>query len=450
MLADDHDAKHLPETVIDPSVDPCEQIVDAPPEASSIDVPRPGELVEGQYRIQRFLGSGGMGMVYLAHDEKLDRDVALKLILTDIRAKGHIIDGFQQEARAMAQVHHPNVVTIHAFGMRRDHPYFVMEYIPGENLARWRQRHSVLSPREALDLLDPLARGVQAIHDAEAIHRDLKPSNVLLGPEGRVAVTDFGLARSVTWGECKERMPLSGTPAYMAPEIARDDLIDPELMTRVDTYALGVIAFELLTGQLPFASTSLDQLLRKHAFDPPPLPSRVRPELSPAFDVPLLHALDKNPADRSRSPDLFRRELQRALESSTAPRSGLRFMVVDDEINALEATRELLSMSFPGAEVVTATDAAAAIEIAMQEPFDVIVTDLNMPQGGGSGLTSAIRGSIATAKIPIIVVTAYGGAPDWKMLRELGADRFLVKPIDIDMLVSAIRSVLDASGRLPP
>jgi serine/threonine-protein kinase len=343
-------------------------------------------------------------------------------------------------------VHHPNVVTIYAFGSRNGRPYLVMEYVPGSNLAVWRRQKGTVTPAEAVAVLEALCRGVQAIHDAGAIHRDLKPGNVLIGPAQRVAVTDFGLARSVRDGEPFSRSAITGTPAYLAPEIARSEQLSAELATRIDVYALGVMAFELLTGQPPFAGPGLPMLLNQHAFDPPPRPSALCSSLSPAFDAPLLQALVKPPAERTSSAEQLRRGLLDALEASeTAPRR-LRVLVVDDDASALLAVRELLRMSFPGADVVTMADPTSALAVARRARPDLVITDLHMPHGGGLALTSALRNNPATRDVPIVVVTAYGGGSDWRELRALGADRFLIKPIDIDTLVTVVRSLVARRG----
>ncbi|MEX1365635.1 MAG: serine/threonine-protein kinase [Nannocystaceae bacterium] len=400
-----------------------------------------GDVLDESFELTGVLGSGGMGTVYRARDLKLERDVAIKVIHADKLRDERAIGRFLSEARAMARVRHPNVVTIYAFGSRAGQPYLVMEYVPGENLAVWRQRSGPLTPAEAVVVLDPLMAGVQAIHDAGAIHRDLKPSNVLVGPVQRVAVTDFGLARPVERDEVRGSALVVGTPAYLAPELARGDALVPELATRIDIYALAVMAFELLTGRPPFAGPSLTALLEQHGFSEPPAPSQVGTGLPTAFDAPLLQALAKNPADRPPSVELLRTALLSALETSVAAPSGLRILVVDDECSALVAMHDLLQLSFPGSEVITVADPATAISLAHRAPPDVVITDLHMPHGGGAALTRALRQDERTDKVPIVVVTAYGGGSDWRQLRQMGADRFLVKPVDFDTLASVVRSL---------
>jgi serine/threonine protein kinase len=423
-------------------LDACE----LPDALDRLEGPRIGDTIDGIYRVCGLLGSGGMGTVYLARDTELQREVAVKMIHADKLSDQGVVRRFSTEARTMARVRHPNVVTIHALGLRHHRPYLVMEYVPGMNLAAWRQERGILAPADAVAVLDALCRGVQAIHDAGAIHRDLKPGNVLIGAQ-RVAVTDFGLARTVAEREPSSRSMLAGTPAYLAPEIARGEWLAPELATRIDIYALGVMAFELLTGQPPFAGPGVPVLLNQHAFERPPVPSEVCPSLPQAFDAPLLQALAKAPGERPASAEDFRSALLHALETSTteAPQR-LQVLVVDDDARMLLALRELLPMSFPGVEVITVTDPASALSIARRERPDLVITDLHMPRGGGLALTTALRRDATTKDVPIVVVTAYGGASDWHKLKALGADRCLLKPIDVDVLVSVVRSLLGRRG----
>lgn len=416
-------------------------VVDGPPSETGERVTlQPGDTVE-HFAIDELIGSGGMGAVYRARDLMLGRDVALKLVHGDMLHRPEVRVAFATEARAMAQVRHANVVTIHAYGEYHGRPYIVMEYVLGSNLGRWRDEHGDATMHERLAILEPLCRGVEAIHDAGTLHRDLKPGNVLVGESGRIAVTDFGLACAATQDPTDDLFVV-GTPAYVAPEIAREEVIEPELARRLDVYALGVIAFELLTGTRLFEAGSVAGMLHEHAYASPPLASRIAPGIPPALDDVLLRALAKAPADRTPSAEQLRRELAHAFESVDATHRRRRFLIADDEIPSLLALRELLVAAFPGAEVIPVTNTETAVAIALRERPDVVITDLAMPDGGGMVLTRALRADPSTAHVPIIVVTGHGGTPEWSALRLLGADRFLVKPVDFDALVAMIGALL--------
>ena len=401
-------------------------------------MPQLGDVVGEHYRVRDVLGMGGMGTVYLARDERLGRDVALKVIRADKATDGTVLESFAKEARAMASVRHPNVVTIHAIGDWRGRPFFVMERVPGPTLGEWRRERPPLTVAEAIGVLDPLCHAVEAIHQSGAIHRDLKPGNVLIGPGGRVAVTDFGLAQPLSL-EGGDPYGMSGTPAYLAPELGGRRSGDPDLARRADVYALAVMAFELLTGKAPYAAKSVNAMLLAHAFDDIPAASERCPELSPAFDDVLRRGLAKDPDERTATARQLRRELLAAAAKAEA--NPLRILVADDDQATRATVTELLEVSFPEVEVLIAGDAKAALAMARERKPDVVITDLEMPHGGGDALTETLRKDPLTAQTPIVVITGHGGAEDWQRLRKRGADRCLLKPIDVDALVAVIGSL---------
>jgi serine/threonine protein kinase len=404
--------------------------------------PQAGTLIDGAYRVVGPLGQGGMGMVVLALDERLQRDVAIKLIRPAYMANHKARERFLIEARAMARVRHENVIEIFSFGDLSGSPYFVMEYVPGSNIANWLDdlilEDKLPSVDEALGYLDQICRGLSAIHASGAVHGDLKPSNILLGPASRVAIADLGLSRLFDHTGTVGDHPMAGTPAYLAPEFSRADL-PPHLLQRSDLYSLGVIAYEMLTGQPPYDIITTQDMLVAHGA-PPPLPSKLRPELTAAFDAPLLSALCVDPTHRTPSADDLRGQLLRARESIDARRSQLRILVADDDGDFLALVRETLAYGFPGAEIETVRDGEAALAAIDRTPASLAVIDLDMPGMNGVELTAALR---ANYSLPIMVCTASGGAPDWRLLQSIGADGFLVKPIDPFSLIALARKMLD-------
>jgi len=405
--------------------------------------PEAGVMIGDAYRVVGPLGQGGMGVVVLAVDERLERDVAIKLIRPAYTRNQSARERFLIEARAMARVRHENVVEIFAFGELEGTPYFVMEYVPGTNVANWLD-DGILDDRlpsidEALGYLDQVCRGVGAIHHAGAVHGDLKPSNLLIGPASRVAVADMGLSRLFDPTGRLGEHPMAGTPAYMAPEFARTDLTR-ELVQRGDVYAIGVIAFEMLTGHQPFDIESTADMLAAHRNGTPHLPSQIRPDLTTAFDAPLKQALCFDPHRRTATPDAFRRALLEARESIKSSYSALRIIVADDDDDFRALAVEALAFGFPGARIEAAADGEAALAACDRETPSLAVIDLDMPGLNGVELTAALR---ANYNMPIVVVTASGGAPDWHLLSSLGADGFLVKPIDPFALVALARKAID-------
>lgn len=413
--------------------------------------PQAGSLIGNAYRVVGPLGQGGMGIVVLALDERLQRDVAIKLIRPAYTRSPTAKERFLIEARAMARVRHENVVEIYSFGEIEEAPYFVMEYVPGSNVANWLD-DAILEDRlptvdDALGFLDQICRGVSAIHASGTVHGDLKPSNLLIGPASRIAIADMGLSRLFDPSGRPGDHPMAGTPAYMAPEFARTDL-SAELVQRADIYALAVIAYEMLTGHPPFDIESTQDMLLVHAGGPPPLPSQLRPDLTTAFDAALLRAISFDPQKRTPSADAFRKALLEARESLTSTSdSSLRILLADDDSDFLALASEAIAYGFPGAVIETVPDGAAALAACDREPTSLAVIDLDMPGLNGVELTAALR---AQYSLPIVVVTASGGAPDWHLLQALGADGFLVKPIDPFALVAVARKALDKkAGKAP-
>jgi hypothetical protein len=250
-----------------------------------------------QYRIERLLGRGGMGAVYLAHELALDRDVAIKVLPPDQADTAEMRERFKREARTAARLSHPNIVPLYTFGEVSGLVYFVMAYVAGESLADRLRREGPLDSEEACTLLVAVCDALDHAHRLGIVHRDIKPDNILIDAElGTPRLTDFGIARlALADGQLTVAGQLIGTPHYMSPEQAmgRSD-VGP----RSDLYSLGVMAFEMLSGQLPFrAETPLDALTQRLTQDPPPLRSiarRVRPDLALAIG----RCLSKDPADR--------------------------------------------------------------------------------------------------------------------------------------------------------
>ncbi|WP_044245183.1 protein kinase domain-containing protein [Chondromyces apiculatus] len=432
------------------STDPSTPRVD--PLSPDLAIPAKGTLLGGVYRVERYLGSGAMGVILLAHDQQLQRRVAVKLLRHETGA-----DAFQErlldEARAMARVHHPNVMQIHAFGEYRAYsragapqtmPFFVMEYVEGTTLGDHVMSRGgpPLDIEETLEIIDQVCRGVSALHAAGIAHRDIKPSNILITPSHRVVVADLGLAREVK-PDARAMLSYSGTPAFMAPEIAQQRNIDRTLLPRCDVYAVGLLACWLLTGQLPFTGTTVTEFLHQHAYEPPRPPSELHPGLPPSFDAPLLAAMTKEPQDRTASAEVLRLSLRKALHDAPLSWNPTRLLVVDDSevIRLLVST--ILENALPRAQIVSVGDGLTAIAAIQEHPPALAIIDLNLPDMNGIELTTAIRSLPSGGGFPIIVITGTGSAADWQRLAALGASAFLVKPFDAEQLVALARRLLE-------
>lgn len=405
-------------------------------------VPTPGCVVEGGYRIVSLLGSGSMGIVFLAHDETLDRRVAIKFIHPNLVCTSSR-ERFIDEARAMARVRHASVIQIHAFGVHQDAPYIVMEFVDGCTLEQWlTNQHGPPDLDLALRILDEICLGVAAIHAQDTVHHDIKPSNILLDDRLRPRIADLGLA-ALRRRDQPHHAELVGTPAYMAPEVASWRKNDPALGARADVYSLACVSYEVLTGRLPFEGDGSMGMLLQHAMAPVPPPSDLRPGLPEHIDRALLRALEKDPSARTSSVEVFRREL-----GGTRCRSGEpeRILVAEDNDDSRETLRWMLGLAFPNAELECVSDGLAALEAFQRKAPSVTILDLCMPGLDGMDLTKLFRKRLSSAEMPIIVLTGSGGPSEWRQLAALGADRLLIKPVIPDDVVALVRRSL---GRQP-
>jgi eukaryotic-like serine/threonine-protein kinase len=268
----------------------------------------------GVYRIGARLGAGAMGEVYQARDTRLGRDVAIKVLPAAFLNSADRLARFKREARLLAALNHPNVATIHGLEEDAGQYYLVMELVGGETLAD-RIARGPLALRDALDIAGQMADALAAAHDKGVVHRDLKPANVKVTPEGRVKILDLGLARTLADADddlstapmLSQQGQILGTPAYMSPEQARGEPLDP----RSDVFSFGVVLYEMVTGRLPFRGASLVETLSAILTGTATPPARLNPEVPPKLDEIVLKALEKDRTLRYQSAADLRADLQR-------------------------------------------------------------------------------------------------------------------------------------------
>jgi len=278
--------------------------VPAPSSAGGLAV---GAVLANRYRVERLLGRGGMGAVYLAHDEVLDDTVALKVIASAFAAdEPALVERFRREAAAARKVTSPNVVRIHDLGEARPGLlYLSMEYFPGRTLAEVITSRGLVPMSDCVDYLGQICTGLAAAHDAGVIHRDLKPHNVLVGERNAVKLIDFGLAKATAGSGMTATGVLLGTPHYMSPEQVRGKPVD----AASDLYSLGALAFHLVGGRPPFSGDNAIAVGFAHCAEPVPSLKALRPDVPPALEAIITRALAKAPADRPRSPAEFKAAL---------------------------------------------------------------------------------------------------------------------------------------------
>jgi len=283
----------------------------------------------GRYQIVELLGAGGMGMVYRARDQRLQRDVAVKVLPPTVLADDAARRRFTKEALALAKLSHPNIAAVYDVGEESDTAYLVMECVPGESLAA-RLRQGPLSVVEALSIGIQVANALTEAHEQGVVHRDLKPANVMVTPKGQVKVLDFGLAKllapSGRGSDTLSRSELgapAGTPLYMSPEQAFGEPVD----TRTDLWSLGVLLFESLAGRAPFEGTTDWALLRAVSQDTPPSLASLRPGLPPQLDALVSRALTKDVTARYQTADAMAADASLILATVSSPAvaaSGVR------------------------------------------------------------------------------------------------------------------------------
>ncbi len=278
--------------------------------------------VLGNCTLQKVLGQGAMGAVYLAQQARPDRQVAVKVLmpLTPLTANqlAAFLERFRRETDAAASLEHPNIVPVHEYGEQDGLAYLVMPYISGGTLRDEMEREGQLPLSKAVNYLEQLASALDFAHEHGVIHRDIKPANILMTPTGRLLLTDFGLVKVVSDEQqislTGNGMPV-GTPDYMAPEQVTGDTIDG----RVDLYALGIVLYQMLTGTTPFQGGTPMQIAARHLQMPPPSPRLLRPELPLAAEQAMLRALAKRPADRYNYAQDLANAFRIALESAGIP-----------------------------------------------------------------------------------------------------------------------------------
>ena len=267
---------------------------------------QPGQPFDGRYRVLGRLGVGGMATVYLAEDSSLGRKVALKVMAERYAEDGEFVERFRREAQAAARLNHPNIIAVYDRGEADGRPYIAMEYLQGRTLKQVIQKEGPLPPERAIAVAMQVLSGLRYAHEHGVVHRDVKPHNVLVGDDGRIKVTDFGIAHAGD-PQMTEVGSIVGTAQYLSPEQARGRSVGPQ----TDVYSLGVVLYEMLAGRVPFEGDSSVAIAMQHVSDePPPLRSLV-PDVPESLALVVAHSMLKEPDQRYGSADEFSADLDR-------------------------------------------------------------------------------------------------------------------------------------------
>ena len=340
-------------------------------------------LIDKRYELRGLVGSGGMANVFLAHDEVLDRDVALKLLKDQYAENEEFVERFKREARSAASLSHPHIVPVFAWGETGDGMYYIaMEYLRGGTLKERIMSKGALPARTAAAVALQIAEALQAAHEQGMIHRDIKPRNILITDSGNVKVADFGIAHAAEASTISDLGDILGSVKYMSPEQAIGEPVGPES----DLYSLGVVLYEMLTGRVPFEVATPTDVPIKHAEEPPPHPKEINPKVPEGTDALVMKLLATDPADRYASAGELIEDLRRV-------RKGLSPVVSLGE----DAT-------------TVAMEAPVASTLAAPAPAG---TRVRRRRGGLSWTLAAF--------MVFALLSAVGGAVGWNSLRDSGA-----------------------------
>ncbi len=282
-----------------------------------------GEVIAGRFELVELIGKGGMSSVYKAQDRLLDRMVAIKILHPHFTEDEEYVERFRREARSVAQLSHPNIVTVIDRGEDAGRQYIVFEYVEGENLKELLERTGPMPVRDALVMALQMTRALSFAHGRGLIHRDVKPQNVLLNADGQAKMTDFGIARSIDVQGVTITGTILGTSEYIAPEQARGEQVDAQ----TDVYSMGVVLYELLTGGVPFEGDNFVTVALRHVNEPVPSVLDRRPEVPARVATAVERSMAKFPAERFQSMDELSEELEICL-AELEPMSDEATMIV--------------------------------------------------------------------------------------------------------------------------
>ena len=295
-----------------------------------------GKRINDRYKILELIGGGGMSHVYLAEDMILNREVAIKILRYDFANEAELHRRFQREALAATTLAHPNIVSIYDVGEDGDYHFIVMEYIEGKTLKQYIQQFSPISPAKAVQIMRQLTSAIAHAHEHQIIHRDIKPQNILMDEQGNVKITDFGIATTLSATSYTKTNSVIGTVHYLSPEQARGGISSH----KSDIYALGIVLYELLTGELPFSGESAVSIALKHLQSETPSVRAVNASIPQSLENVVIRATAKDPRHRYNSVEEMGADLETALSVSRMNEPKYEVPVDDEKTKVIPIIKE--------------------------------------------------------------------------------------------------------------
>ncbi len=403
-------------------------------------------VVSGRYEIEKELGRGGMGVVFLALDKELGSQVALKLLLVEFASDQRFVDAMRAEAKLCLSLSHPNIVRLHTFEASGRSAFLVMEYVDGPSLADLLAEKEKMSLKDVAGYMRQACAALDYAHSEGVIHKDIKPANFLIDKKNKLRLADFGIAQRAryTYGQLTQKVVM-GTPTYMSPE----QLLGQKIDHRTDIYSMGAVAYELLSGCPPFVSENMEKAIMLD--EPEPLegvPARA--------NMAIAKALRKDRYRRWQSATAFYQALAHGKtqievtppETIQWPTPGqaqevrkarkLRVLAVDDDGDILKLVQATLGLA--GYDVQTAVDGQDALEKLGISDYDLIVLDIQMPRLDGMRMLTRVRS--AGSNVPVLMLTGHSEHKSVLEGYRSGANYYMTKPFAVERLIAASRFLM--------
>ena len=432
-------------------------------QAGRIEAGTTSGLVMGNYRILERIGAGGMGVVFKAEHIDLRRPVAIKVLALSSQSDPRILGRFLSEMRAVARLQHPNIVAAIDAGKCEspgpDSPelrYFVMEFVPGQDLEEHVKEHGPLGPTQACDVIHQIASALAEAHEHQLVHRDIKPSNIRLTPEGQAKLLDFGLA--LNWNNrITQPGTMLGTMEYMAPEQASDA---GSVDIRADLYGLGGTLYWCLTGQPPFPPRgSLAEQIARRLTQPPPSPRLLRADLPIELDRIVTRMLAREPAERFANPRavmnalvpflnpeahsssaVLRQPIGSQSSASFTSEKSHRLLIIDDDAQLREFTR--FALQIENVHCDEASNGEDGLRMVRAAIYDLVLLDIDMPGMNGHQVCQRLREDPPSPHLKIIMFSGRASPDEMAQIMNDGADDFLSKPFSVVQLQARVKAAL--------